>query len=96
VLTGVVVLLFVAFGAAMAVIFWEALRPYRVAVAELWGLIPAGARHEVGFGLAIAGGVLLILFVIAAVLGKGEPPRRRSSAGRGTSIGVDADVSDIV
>lgn len=90
----VVALGMVAFWAAVAVFFWQALKPYRVAAAELWGLIPAGARHEVGLGLAIAGGILLILFVIACIAGKGEPVRY-SSADRGTSVGVDVDAGDI-
>jgi hypothetical protein len=93
-LTGVVALGIVAFWAAVAALFWQATKPYRLIVADLWGLVPAGARHEVGLGLAIAGGVLLILFVIACIVAKDEPVRRRS-ADRGTRIGVDVDAADI-
>jgi len=93
-LTGVVALGIVAFWAGVAVFFWQALKPYRLAVADLWGLIPAGARHEVGLGLAIAGGVVLILFVIVCFAVKDEPVRYRG-AGRGTHVGVDIDVADI-
>jgi hypothetical protein len=90
-LTGVVALAIVAFWAGAAVFFWAALKPYRVAVAEVWELIPAGARGEVAVGLGIAGGVLLALFVIAGIFGK-DQPARRDRASRGTYAGVDAEV----
>lgn len=88
-LTGVVVLAIVAFWAGVAVFFWEALKPYRMAVVEVWELIPAGARGEVAIGLGIAGGALLVLCVIAGVFGKDQPARRPS---RGTYVGADAEV----
>jgi len=91
---GVVALGMLAFWAAVAAIFWQALKPYRLLVVELWELIPVGARHEVGLGLAIAGGILLILFVIACILGKDEPARP-SGPPRRTHVGVDIDAADI-
>lgn len=90
-LTGVVALAVVSFWAGVAVFFWEALKPYRMAVAEVWELIPAGARGEVAIGLGIAGGVLLVLFVIAGIFGKDQPVRR-DRTNRGTYVGADADV----
>ncbi|MEU7903374.1 hypothetical protein [Actinoplanes sp. NPDC049118] len=93
-MTGVIALGIVAFWAAVAAIIWQALKPYRMVVVDLWELIPAGARPEVGLGLAIAGGVLLILFVIAGVVGKGEPAQYGGTA-RETYVGVDVDEADI-
>lgn len=54
-------------------------------------LIPPGARGEVGIGLGIAGGLLLI---VAGCLGKDEPVRHRGAA-RQTYVGVDIDAADI-
>jgi hypothetical protein len=90
-LTGVVVLAIVAFWAGVAVFFWEALKPYRTAVVEVWELIPAGARGEVAIGLGIAGGVLLVLFVTAGIFGK-DRPARRDRTNRGTYVGADAEM----
>ena len=91
--TVIVVLGIVAFWAAAAVLFWSALKPYRLLVVDLWELIPAGARFEVGLGLGIAGGVLLILFVILGFVGNGRPTVAGGTS-RSTYIGLDADGAD--
>ncbi|MEU8233837.1 hypothetical protein AB0C12_29990 [Actinoplanes sp. NPDC048967] len=95
--TGAVMLTIVAFSAAVAVFIWQALKPYRLLVVDLWELIPPGARGEVGLGLAIMGGILLILFVVLAVVSKDTPaePGGGSSSRRSTSVGVDFDGADI-
>ena len=95
--TGAVVLAIVAFWAGVAVVVWHALRPYRLLVMDLWELIPPGARGEVGLGLAIAGGILLILFVIAVIVSKDTPvgPSGGGSRSSSPSVGVDFDGADI-
>lgn len=93
-LTGVVALGIVAFWAVMALFFWQALKPFRLIVADLWELIPADSRSEVGVGLAIAGAVLLILFVILGIVVKDQPaPYGRRT--RGTYVGADVDGFDL-
>jgi len=95
--TGAVVLAIVAFWAVVAVFIWQALKPYGLLVADLWELIPPGARGEVGLGLAIAGGMLLIFFVILCIVSKDKPvrPSGGRSSSRRTSVGVDFDGADI-
>jgi hypothetical protein len=98
VLTAIAGLVLLAFWAGVAVFFWYALEPYRLMVVELWELIPASARTEVGAGLAIAGGVLLVLFVIVGFVAKDTPaptPARRSRAGGSTHVGVDIEAADV-
>jgi hypothetical protein len=85
----------VAFWAAVAVFIWQALKPYRLMVVDLWELIPPGARGEVGLGLAIAGGILLILFVILVIVSDTRVGPGGSSSSRSTSVGVDLDGADI-
>jgi hypothetical protein len=94
-LIAVVGLAIAAFWAGVAVFFWLALKPYRLLVGDLWELIPAGARPATGLGLAIAGGVLLLLFILAVIAGK--PARRSHAAGTPGAIhvGVDIDAGDI-
>ena len=72
----VVVLVVVAVGALLAVVAWEALKPFRMAAVDLWELIPAGARHEVAIGLAVAGWVLLVLFAVVGYRLKAAPEPR--------------------
>jgi len=96
--TGVVVLAIVAFWAVVAVFIWQALKPFWMIVVDLWELIPPGARGEVGLGLAIAGGILLIAFVILVIVTKDTPVRPGGGSGRSsrsTSVGVDFDGADI-
>ncbi|WP_433720347.1 hypothetical protein ACQP2Y_35260 [Actinoplanes sp. CA-051413] len=93
--TGAVMLAIVAFWAAVAVFIWQALKPYRLMVVDLWELIPPGARGEVGLGLAIAGGILLILFVILVIVSDTRVGPSGGSSSRSTSVGVDLDGADI-
>jgi hypothetical protein len=97
-LIGVCVAAYVAFRVALAVVFvlglWYASEPIRALVAWLWELIPAGARGEVGVGLAIAGGLLLLGFV-ALCFQVEDAPVRRSHGGGEFSFEVDAGGVDV-
>ncbi|WP_189330493.1 hypothetical protein [Actinoplanes ianthinogenes] len=84
----------VAFWAAVAALFWQALKPYRLLIADLWALIPPAARPAAGIGLAIAAGILVILVVIAGIVGKNDPVPPRGTARR-TRVGVDLDEADL-
>ena len=92
--TGVVVLAIVAFWAVVAVFIWQALKPFWLIVVDLWELIPPGARGEAGLGLAIAGGILLILFVVLVIVSDTRVGPGGGSS-RSTSVGVDFDGADI-
>ncbi|GLW27776.1 hypothetical protein [Actinoplanes regularis] len=101
-LTGVALLGFAAVGAVGAIIFWQALLPYRMLVADLWNLIPAGARAEAGIGLAIAGGALLTFLILVGTFSKDEPGRYSGTARSGYAgfdedgaVEMDIDVSDM-
>lgn len=78
--------------------FWY-LTPIEDLVAWLWDFIPAGARGEVGAGLGIAGGLLVLGFLAWCFLAKPEPTGRGYGGGGGgrefsyeaDSCGIDCD-----
>jgi hypothetical protein len=97
-LIGAFVAAYVAFRVGLAVVFvlglWYVSEPIRALVAWLWELIPAGARGEVGVGLAIAGGLLLLGFIALCFQVK-DAPVRRSHGGGQFSFEVGADGVDV-
>ena len=62
--------------------FWY-LTPIQDLVPWLWHLIPAGARGEVGVGLGITGGLLVLGFLAWCFFGTAEPARSGHGGGRG-------------
>ena len=92
-LTGIFVLVIVSFWAVVAVLFWMALTPYRLAVVELWGLVPADSRTEIAVALSIAGAVPLTAFIVACVVDKSDPAPYESTP-RERRGGLDIDLDD--
>src|SRR5262245_26068545 len=82
---GLGLLAVLAYWAGLAALIWH-FTPVGMLVRDLWELIPAGARGEVGVGLAIAGGVLLIGFVVLGFVVKDAPAPPRRRTGGGTSF----------